>query len=468
MLSLASSPSFAGRRRFFEPTLYVFFAAGFFFASGGLLLQIAGLNPREAMQMTSGSPVSQMILSFLYLGAAFLFFRSPQAGPVLARVWPILVLPVLAIISTLWSPDPVLTLRRSIAFFGTVFFGISLATRLSFREGLALIIQVLSLSMVMSLILVVAFPAQGLHQLTDSFPFQPEHAGLWRGIFAHRNILGFFAALAFSLLLIYGDLAFRNRAVRVCALLASIACLIGARSGCGFVIAVALPSMVFLLSAVGRLEGPQRVSMIVLIFLLVLFFALVWDEVFGKALWILGKDPDLTGRTVFWGYLLQVISGNLPTLGYSYFAGFAVEVAPKIGAAYNLLLPEAHNGYLEVIIAFGYGGLAIAIGVLLWILLYSLRSVLMGPTSLSAFNALPLSLVMLIVGHNAVESTLIQANGPTAILLGWCAVMVAALGTGPRVKGRRQPSILVARPRSSSRTKFSLNSPTPPGRPPIQ
>lgn len=184
--------------------LRAFFAVGFLIGGGGFVLQIAGIETSHAAVATASSILSQTILAGLYLMATILFLNSGRAEIILKRTWLVLVLPILAIASALWSPDPSLTLRRSIALLGTVLFGLSLASRFTFDTGLRLIIRSLSASMLLSVILALLFPTQGVHQLTDSYPFQPEHAGFWRGIYAHKNILGGLSGLTTGLLLVYG------------------------------------------------------------------------------------------------------------------------------------------------------------------------------------------------------------------------------------------------------------------------
>ena len=48
-------------------------------------------------------------------------------------------------------------------------------------------------------------------------------------------------------------------------------------------------------------------------------------------------------------------------------AGFVYEVQPRVLAATGYAYAHCHNGYLEVLIAFGYVGLGICLAVIIWL-----------------------------------------------------------------------------------------------------
>ncbi len=150
-----------------RPLLRAFFAVGFLIAIGGFVLQLAGFDTADVAKVTASSPQAQMLLGSIYLAATILLIRAPNAGAIFLRSWPILVLPIFAFLSAAWSPDAALTLRRSFAFLGTYLFGLSLASRFTFEEGLRLMVQTLSAAMALSVLWAGAFPAQGIHQVTD-------------------------------------------------------------------------------------------------------------------------------------------------------------------------------------------------------------------------------------------------------------------------------------------------------------
>ena len=92
----------------------------------------------------------------------------------------------------------------------------------------------------------------GPHQPTDWI--EPIHAGLWRGIYPHKNTLGSMCSVALVILLFFGKTVSRSRIFRLSAIAAAAACLVGAKSGTGIVLAVIM-GIVILVSKLD--EGGQ-------------------------------------------------------------------------------------------------------------------------------------------------------------------------------------------------------------------
>ena len=83
---------------------------------------------------------------------------------------------------------------------------------------------------------------------------------------------------------------------------------------------------------------------------------------------LLGREPNLTGRTDFWPYLQQAIADR-PWLGYGYNAFFRSGVAldylqDYIVGAGGWTPYHAHNSFLQILLDSGYVGLA-SLGLLL-------------------------------------------------------------------------------------------------------
>ena len=73
----------------------------------------------------------------------------------------------------------------------------------------------------------------------------------------------------------------------------------------------------------------------------------------------------MTGRVPLWGYLIG-LADQRPLLGYGLAAGFTKIVSPQIeGIGYGQFL-NAHNGFMEILISFGYVGLALCLALLAW------------------------------------------------------------------------------------------------------
>jgi O-antigen ligase len=395
--------------------LYAFFSIGLLLQTGAFTLQLSGRDLRLPVAADWGSPISQLLFAILYLVSIFLFISSGRAGYLLSRTWPILLFPILAVLSAFWSPDPLLTLRRSIAFGGTIMFGLSLASFFSLDIFVRLFVRVLTASMLFSLICAIVFPIYGVHQPTDAIQF--EHAGLWRGIFAHRTILGYMSGLAFALILIYGRNAFKYSILRYAALLVSILCLVRAASGAGYLTAIFVPMVVLLSLGFRRLPSKFRLIALMAFLVCAILFSLFLNDLLNWILWLLDKEPNLTGRVPYWEYIYELTWSQNPIIGLGYYAGFAVLLGPAIEDVAKLAHVGPHNGFLEIFVAFGLVGIvatAILIGWLFW---RSFKLVTFGTYQPESLNAFPLAMLIFALGHNLIESTIIAPNNTILMLL---------------------------------------------------
>jgi O-antigen ligase len=412
--------------------LYLFYIAGFLFVGGGFVLLTSSADLRLAPEPGAGSLVSQSILAFFYSVGTVLLLVNVHAARVFKGAWPVLLLPLLALISVTWSADPSLSLRRAIAFCGTILFGISLGAAYASRDLIGLITRSMLVACAFSCAVVVVAPHYGVHQPSDAI--QAVHAGLWRGIFGHRNTLGLWAGLTVASLCLFGRYTFKGILWRTLSLLLGLACLVGANSGAGYAIcATTLLIGVVLIGFVGRPTSHRGLYVFIAVFGAIIFF-LLRDTFETLTLHLLGKNSDLTGRTLLWYYILQITEKNNFLLGGGYFVGF-VALNTEIGAILQTTFGSAHNGYLETLVYMGYVGLAVCIVVLAW---YSYRAArrMLDHTDEPSLRILPLTFISVVAIHNFVESTIILPNNLNALLLSIVAGTLALADEGSTGGGR--------------------------------
>ena len=402
--------------------LSVFYCLGVIFVGGGFVLYTAGADPRVAREIAAASPVSQLILGCFYLGGALLLLANQDMRRVLRFAWPILLLPALAIASTLWSPDPALTLRRAIAFAGTIIFGLSLGAAYRFRGSLTIIAVAMAFVMVLSMALAVGDPLRAIHQPDDMI--QAVHAGHWRGIFAHRNTLGFWAGASIAVLVLVGGEAFRRKWVLAGIVLSALACLIASGSSAGLAI-VGLAAAFFLMIMMTLKQPVTLRAPLVLFWALLGVAAFVsFEEIARLGLHLLGRDSNLTGRTELWSYLLELVRQADKPLGLGYFVGTML-LDQRLSAAIQMRNVNAHNGYLEAYVYFGWLGVIVVAGVAAWLLTQAIRFAAHGAGRAGYLAAVPALIVFICLVHNMVESTIVSPNNLNNVLLSVVAAMVA-------------------------------------------
>jgi O-antigen ligase len=140
---------------------------------------------------------------------------------------------------------------------------------------------------------------------------------------------------------------------------------------------------------------------------------------------LLGKDSTLTGRTSIWDATWRAI-GERPLLGHGYSA-FWNEASPTvqlIWIAVGWETPNAHSGFLEILLQLGWVGLGLVVLLAAGTLGMALLALVRGPRGAGLWVLLVLGL-MGIVGRT--ESTLLN---PDLLMLFWMAAWLA-VGSRP-------------------------------------
>lgn len=205
----------------------------------------------------------------------------------------------------------------------------------------------------------ILFPNEALHTTASA---EPQHAGLWRGVFSHKNIAGpVMACLSF-----FGLYLFR-RGRRWSGALLFVGAMIfvlntGSKTSAGLVpvamIAVVLPG----------LFGVR--PLVALLF---------WLVIAGTATATLGivfidplrhfaaeQFPDLTytGRTTLWEFAGEMIAKR-PWIGYGYESFWQTPLLENSSQPFDRDwdirdIVHGHNGYLDIAIPMGLPALAVA------------------------------------------------------------------------------------------------------------
>lgn len=256
-----------------------------------------------------------------------------------------------ACLSFFWSDLRNETLPESIALVGTTFFGIYFATRYTLKQQLQILGWTFGLVIFLSLVYALALPKYGI--------MSGVHAGAWRGIYTHKNVLGQMMVLSSVVfLLLMRDR--RYHGLFSLGLMLSIALLVLSTSR-GAMVNVTTLMCAIALCRIFRLH--YRLLVVLLGTLLLLGGSIsywVTDNLEMLVVDVLGKDLTLTGRTTLWQAAIEMIQQR-PWLGYGYDAFWH---GWDSAAAYIWRLeawpaPHAHNGFVDLTLHLGLIGLSI-------------------------------------------------------------------------------------------------------------
>jgi O-antigen ligase len=315
----------------------------------------------------TSSPVVQLAGMMVYAGSlAFLGLRLQRYWIAITRSL-ILFLPVLlAVASTYWSSDPDVTLRRGIALFGTTALGLYLAARFDVREIATLLFGSLSAIVSLSVVAAVLAPGFGVHQASDALT--AHHAGLWRGLYWHKNDLGPVAGMLALVIIALWPIIPLRWPMKLGSFI--VAAVVVVRSGSAQALGqfVLITSLMLLHLFYGRLAPMTRAAVFVVLVMAALPLAWFYDDIERTLLGLLGRDATLSSRTYIWQ---AAVLGGLkhPVLGNGYQVGWYGGADVFAMQLYYIEGGHAHNGYLQIWLDLGFVGAAMVACVIL-ILLY--------------------------------------------------------------------------------------------------
>lgn len=310
---------------------------------------LLGANLRENGLEVANNPGNvgyDLIDVFNYLGCAyFALSRYRRTGAALRAAWPFLLMVAYAICSTAWSVDPTTTLRRSCVLLATTVFGTYLGGRYSIEEFQQILLQSLLFMVGASLLCLVLRPSAVL---------DPSHAGTFRGLTEHKNILGEYMGSLLFLGITY-DFGGR-RLARTAVILLAVSMLAWAHSGTAL-LSIAATVIVLPFLFLLRFRKLQAIPLTAVGAGLLGGAFVFASTMYNQLLSGLGKDPTLTGRTIIWSEVEKAILRR-PWFGYGFDAfwqGLKGESRSVVSVA-GWNVPHSHNGYLEALLGFGAVG----------------------------------------------------------------------------------------------------------------
>jgi exopolysaccharide production protein ExoQ len=331
------------------------------------ILSGGGDDDREA-----GSALFQLAAGGIYFAAlATLVARGiPKwTATLLIAAWPLVVLTLFAMLSTLWSQSPEATFRRSAALVLGTCFAVYVVIRTDPKDFFKL------LTIAFAAFIAATFASVALGSGINRGSI---YAGAWSGISGNKNNLGRTVALCFTfvpLAAFLGLISWKRTAYLIGFL--ALALLFLSQSATALVSSfAAIGSGIVLYLICGgrflgyRLSGAVR---IILAIVVVSSAVIMVTGIIPVMLEALGRDPTLTGRTKLWSWSLG-INADRWLLGSGYrafwiddntkyfFVSFAWSKDAEGNLSQSFAGPtHAHSGYVDTLLELGYAGMALYI-----------------------------------------------------------------------------------------------------------
>ena len=370
-------------------------------------------------------------LALLLVSTVILFFRSNWKATFRQVPWPLTSLLALMLVGTIWSNYPTVTLGAAIVQIATTSFALFLATAFDWRELLRLFANTLRTILFASVIfeLYAAVIVRGPIE-----PFFPNYDGdqppavafFWtqgnlfsddriQGIVGNSNMLAYMAMIAVVVFAIERAANTTSRLITILSFSAALPMLILSRSASiGFAMAAVAAAAVVSIAVEGK-ERDVRHRYYRVAWLIIGTGALLVLTYRATIFTLLGKSPDMTGRTKIWKIVLDLIDER-PLQGWGWSSYWVPWVEPYQGLVVINNVPyfQAHNAFLDVWLQLG------AIGLGLFVLLVGITFVRVWRLAVRHTNPLYLWPILVFVGiitQNLTESRILVEIGWVILVL---------------------------------------------------
>ncbi|MEG0308135.1 MAG: O-antigen ligase family protein [Clostridium sp.] len=262
---------------------------------------------------------------------------------------------VFALVSSIWSQESMVTFKNGILLGSTTIIAIYMALNFTKEEIFEMLLLWFIAIVAINLVLIV-FKIGNIYDVQEV-----RYKSVVKGIFKHRNLLGFYMTLAMGLNLWFVLYKCEGEAMKnVCTatIIVSIIILYMSKSMTSMILAVGM----FILVFITKFKKVRKIIIygIIPALILVIYMIIYQPQWYVDLLALIGRTPDLTDRDVIWRGVIAGIQTK-PLLGYGYTGYWTNNIYSVnfVAKFYGGFPNHAHNGYLEILLDFGVIGATI-------------------------------------------------------------------------------------------------------------
>ncbi|MEO0969312.1 MAG: O-antigen ligase [Cyanobacteria bacterium J06639_18] len=369
-----------------------------------ILIAVGALAIKPAQEVSpnplGGASVDTLLnlLSYLLLSILIAKYWKGFAFVASRSVFQILLL-ILILFSILWSADMTSSLTYVRGLIRIYLLAIYLAMRYPIKEQMRLISFALGTTAVLSMIFPLIPSFGGIHTA-------PELAGMWSGIFGHKNELGYMMAWTAGIFLHLALSESQFRWLRLSIVGLSICLIILSRSTTSLMIILTMICLLPLYKLSKNKNYKLQIITISFVLMLLISGSIL---ILGNAESIVGasgKDLTFSGRTDLWEPVLNQITKR-PFFGYGYSGFWSSPFASNIRLTHEWA-SNSHNGFLEIMLELGIGGFVIfAIGLIRFFVMALNRVVLIAQKPEDYW---PMQMLVIIIIVNISEARLLTPS----------------------------------------------------------
>lgn len=309
-----------------------------------------------------------------------------------------------------WASEGKESVRMSLSILFQILIGLGIVYRADFHLMLERLTFMSKAILVVNLIFFAGFYSLAI----EPGYFAGSYSGAWRGIYSSKNAFGAIVAFCHACILLnmlLNDSA--RKKIDTMWLVLAFFMLVMSMSATSIITAIGTTSLAVVTSArwFVRSERKTRVNLLLLFFLIGCLMVLTIEALLG----LLGRDLTFTGRTILWVFSFEHIEMK-PWLGYGLNSFWREMLQLDALVAHGLWnIGQAHNGFIDALLAGGIVGGALTIAIYGKMLL----SILNNATKARISQALPVLLVFfwLSLVQNLTETSFPYGNRITGIII---------------------------------------------------
>ena len=398
-----------------------------------LLLAFVGLSPFSppppaalagTVEATGAGDALRQVCYLAVFATIMLTALRRQGVEAFAALPPLLLVLLLwCAASALWSPEPLVTVRRaglSFVLFVSAIFSIEMVgteKALAIWRWVLLAILAVNIASIRFVATAVHLPGEADAQLV----------GDWRGLYAHKNIAGSVGAMTALIFLFSPSPSLRRKLFDIIVAAAALAFTVMTRSKSSLgLLAVAIAA-----AGVYRLAWKREIDRAIAVVAVTLAATaaaafVIADQ--NTILRLFGDPQEFTGRTEIWGAEVAFIRDHLALgAGFGTFSNTG-GVSPLHNYVGNWVseASHGHNGYLQILVTVGAVGFVLAFAALI-----AAPAIAFWRRGDTGTKALLFALFVFLVLHNLMETDFLEGDG-----VAWVAylMMLAMLYRLDRVR----------------------------------
>jgi len=361
-----------------------------------------GSQDIESSSYLSGNMVDRTFDSvLLVIGLIILLVRKIDWSQIRKdNIW-IIILYLFMGISIFWSGFPEVSFKRYIRAICVLIMALVILTDGNPLEALSkLLKRCFYIHISLSFLFIMYFRNIGVGY--DDFGKE-----YWNGVAAGKNGLGQLAMISgiYFVWDILRNWSNKKIIINFIFLLASLWLLIGANSVTSIVVFFS-GIIILLILHPAKIKTERTDKSIKLCVYFIIISILSYQFLLPIIIEAFGRDPTLTGRTTLWGDVLRIVYRRSPILGVGYGGFWIGNLGNDLWnwAAYVWKPQQSHNGYIDVYVELGLGGIFLIV-CLIFSIIKNIKKTFEINYEYGRFRMILLTMILL---HNITESSLIK------------------------------------------------------------